>query len=39
VQAACEALVAQGFVKRTTSSSESPFYVKVSPLGQDDLNR
>ncbi len=39
VEAACEGLVAQGFVKRTTPSSESPFYVKVSPLGQDDLNQ
>ena len=39
VEAACEALVAQGFVKRTTKSSEAPFYVKVSALGQDDLNQ
>ncbi len=39
VEEACEALVAQGFVKRTTTSSEAPFYVKVSPLGDDDLNQ
>jgi hypothetical protein len=39
VREACEALVAGGLISRTTSEKEDPFYVKVSPLGEDDLNR
>jgi hypothetical protein len=39
VQAACEKLVSQGQIRRTTPTSEDPFYVKVSPLGEDDMNR
>jgi len=39
VQAACEKLVSQGLIRRTTPSSEEPFYVNVSPLGEDDMNR
>jgi hypothetical protein len=39
VEESCEALAAQGLIQRTTSSKEEPFYVKVSPLGEDDLNR
>jgi hypothetical protein len=39
VKEACEKLVAQGHIRKTTSTKEDPFYVKVSPLGEDDLNQ
>ena len=39
VKEACEKLVAQGHIRRTTSAKEDPFYLKVSPLGEDDLNQ
>jgi hypothetical protein len=39
VREACEKLVAQGLIRRTTSINEDPFYLKVSPLGEDDMNQ
>jgi len=38
VREACERLAVSGLAKRTTPPDEDPFYVKVSPLGDDDLN-
>ncbi len=39
VTEACGRLASQGLINRTTSNQEGPFYVKVSPLGEDDLNQ
>jgi len=39
VREACENLASQGLVERITPPQEDPFYVKVSPLGGDDLNQ
>lgn len=39
VREACEHLASQGLILRTSSPQDEPFYVKVSPLGDDDLNR
>ncbi len=39
VKEACERLASQGLISRTTTVPDEPFYVKVSPLGDDDLNR
>ena len=39
VEQACENLVSQGLVQRTSPKAEGAFYVKISPLGEDDLNR
>lgn len=38
VEQACENLVAQRLVQRTSPRGEGGFYVKISPLGEDDLN-
>jgi hypothetical protein len=38
VEAACEKLVSQGLVKKTSSKDEPPFYQKPSPLGKDSLD-
>src|ERR1700722_4740402 len=39
VREACEKMGAQGHIRRTPPAKEDPFYVKVSPLGGDDLNQ
>jgi hypothetical protein len=39
VKSACEKLASQGLIKRTNPSEEGPFYVKISALGDDDLNQ
>ncbi len=39
VKSACEGLASQGLITRTNPGEEGPFYVKVSPLGGDDLNQ
>ena len=39
VREACERLASQGLIRRTSGDQEGSFYVKVSPLGDDDLNR
>ena len=36
---ACENLVAMGLVNRIGFPKEDPFYQKISPLGEDDLDR
>jgi hypothetical protein len=38
VEAACQKLVEQGLVEKTSVSGEAPFYEKVSPLGDDTLD-
>jgi hypothetical protein len=38
VREACERLAVSGLARRTTPAGEDPFYEKVSPLGEDDLN-
>jgi hypothetical protein len=39
IKEACERLVVQGLIRKTDSSPEDPFYIKVSPLGEDDVNK
>ena len=39
VRAACDRLASQGLIRRTNPGEDGPFYVKVSPLGGDDLNQ
>jgi hypothetical protein len=38
VEEACGQLVAQGLVRRLGGPGEDPFYQKISPLGEDDLD-
>ncbi len=38
VEAACEKLVAQGLIAKTSVSGEAPYYVRVSALGEDSLD-
>ncbi len=38
LEKACDRLVSQGLVKRSGQPGEDPFYQKISPLGDDDLN-